>query len=47
MTPKDWIYDDRVDQEIIEVDGKTYHRDADVFDTWFSSSSWPYVTTIR
>ena len=42
--PQDWIYDDRVDQEIIEVDGKTYHRDADVFDTWFSSSSWPYVT---
>ena len=33
-----------MDQEIIEVDGKTYHRDADVFDTWFSSSSWPYVT---
>jgi valyl-tRNA synthetase len=41
----DWIYDDRVDQEIIEVDGKTYHRDPDVFDTWFSSSSWPYATT--
>jgi valyl-tRNA synthetase len=41
----DWIFDTRVDQEIIEVDGKTYHRDADVFDTWFSSSSWPYVTT--
>lgn len=40
----DWIYDDRVDQEIIEVDGKTYHRDPDVFDTWFSSSSWPYAT---
>ncbi|CAN5343109.1 valine--tRNA ligase [soil metagenome] len=41
----DWIYDERVDQEIIEVNGKTYHRDPDVFDTWFSSSSWPYVTT--
>jgi valyl-tRNA synthetase len=41
----DWIYDERVDQEIIEVDGKTYHRDPDVFDTWFSSSSWPYVAT--
>lgn len=40
----DWIYDERVDQEIIEVDGKTYHRDPDVFDTWFSSSSWPYAT---
>lgn len=40
----DWIYDERVEQEIIEVDGKTYHRDPDVFDTWFSSSSWPYST---
>lgn len=40
----DWIYDERVDQEIIEVDGKTYRRDPDVFDTWFSSSSWPYAT---
>jgi valyl-tRNA synthetase len=42
--PDDWIYDERIDQEIIEVDGKTYRRDPDVFDTWFSSSSWPYVT---
>lgn len=40
----DWIYDERVDQEIIEKDGKTYRRDQDVFDTWFSSSSWPYAT---
>ncbi|HVX24576.1 MAG TPA: valine--tRNA ligase, partial [Candidatus Saccharimonadales bacterium] len=40
----DWIYDERVDQEILEIDGKTYHRDPDVFDTWFSSSSWPYAT---
>jgi len=40
----DWIYDEHVNQEIIEVNGKTYRRDPDVFDTWFSSSSWPYVT---
>ena len=40
----DWIYDERVKEEIITVDGKTYHRDADVFDTWFSSSSWPFAT---
>lgn len=40
----DWIFNDSVDQEIIEVDGKTYRRDPDVFDTWFSSSSWPYAT---
>jgi valyl-tRNA synthetase len=42
--PSDWIFDDRVDQEFIEIDGKTYHRDPDVFDTWFSSSQWPYAT---
>jgi valyl-tRNA synthetase len=40
----DWIYDERVDQEILQIDGKTYRRDPDVFDTWFSSSSWPYAT---
>ncbi len=40
----DWIYDDRVSEELIQVDGKTYRRDPDVFDTWFSSSSWPYAT---
>jgi len=42
--PDDWIYDERVHEEIISVDGKTYRRDADVLDTWFSSSSWPYAT---
>ncbi len=42
--PDDWIFDTRVDQATIEVHGKTYRRDPDVFDTWFSSSSWPYVT---
>ena len=42
--PTDWIYNEQVTEEIITVDGKTYHRDPDVFDTWFSSSSWPYAT---
>ena len=42
--PEDWIFDTRVDEEIIEVDGHKYRRDPDVFDTWFSSSSWPYAT---
>ena len=42
--PGDWIFDQRVDQEIITQNNKTYRRDTDVFDTWFSSSSWPYVT---
>ncbi|MCA9343155.1 valine--tRNA ligase [Candidatus Saccharibacteria bacterium] len=41
---QDWIFDTRVKQETIEVNGKTYRRDPDVFDTWFSSSSWPYAT---
>lgn len=41
----DWIYDDAdLANEIIQKDGKTYRRDPDVFDTWFSSSSWPYAT---
>lgn len=42
--PEDWIFDERVGEETIQVNGKTYHRDPDVFDTWFSSSSWPYAT---
>lgn len=40
----DWIFDERTDQELLKIDGKTYRRDPDVFDTWFSSSSWPYAT---
>ncbi|HTE57413.1 MAG TPA: valine--tRNA ligase [Verrucomicrobiae bacterium] len=42
--PDEWVYDERVEEELIEVDGKRYRRDPDVFDTWFSSSSWPYAT---
>jgi valyl-tRNA synthetase len=42
--PDDWIYDERVGEELLVIDGKTYRRDPDVFDTWFSSSSWPYAT---
>ena len=42
--PTDWIYNEQVTEEILTIDGKTYHRDPDVFDTWFSSSSWPYAT---
>lgn len=41
----DWIFDTRVDQPEIEVDGKTYKREEDTFDTWFSSGQWPFVTT--
>lgn len=42
--PEDWIFDERVNEGVLEINGKTYRRDADVFDTWFSSSSWPYAT---
>ncbi len=42
--PSDWIFDTHVDQETIQVKGKTYRRDNDTFDTWFSSSQWPYIT---
>ena len=42
--PDEWIFDERVDQEIIERGGEKFHRDPDVFDTWFSSGQWPYVT---
>lgn len=41
----DWIFATEVDHETIERDGKTYRRDPDVFDTWFSSGQWPYITT--
>jgi valyl-tRNA synthetase len=37
-------FNDQVDKETIEIDGEVYNRDPDVFDTWFSSSSWPYAT---
>jgi valyl-tRNA synthetase len=41
----DWIFDDRVENATIEVDGKTYRREEDTFDTWFSSGQWPFITT--
>ena len=40
----DWIFDERVHEETISIGDKTYRRDPDVFDTWFSSGSWPYAT---
>lgn len=42
---EDWIFDTQVDQPIIEVNGKTYRREEDTFDTWFSSGQWPFTTT--
>lgn len=43
--PNDWVFDTRVEQTEIIVDGKTYRRDEDTFDTWFSSGQWPFITT--
>jgi valyl-tRNA synthetase len=43
--PDDWIFDDRVDEPTIVVNGTTYKREEDTFDTWFSSGQWPFITT--
>lgn len=43
--PDDWIFDERVDETHITVDGKTYRREEDTFDTWFTSGQWPFITT--
>lgn len=43
--PSEWIFDSRVDQPTIDVDGTTYTREEDTFDTWFSSGQWPFITT--
>lgn len=42
--PDDWVFDDRVDEEIV-VNDTTYRREEDTFDTWFSSGQWPFITT--
>lgn len=43
--PDDWIFDERVQEEKIVVNGTTYIREEDTFDTWFSSGQWPFITT--
>lgn len=43
--PSDWIFDDRIEEKTIVVNGTTYNREEDTFDTWFSSGQWPFVTT--
>lgn len=43
--PNDWIFDTRINQELIEIGDKTYRREEDTFDTWFSSGQWPFITT--
>lgn len=43
--PQDWVFDERVDEETITVNGATYRREEDTFDTWFSSGQWPFIVT--
>lgn len=45
QNPDEWIFNDRVDEKEIVVDGTTYRREEDTFDTWFSSGQWPFITT--
>lgn len=41
----DWIFDTSVQNKQIVFNGKTYQREEDTFDTWFSSGQWPFITT--
>jgi valyl-tRNA synthetase len=43
--PSDWLFDERVTESQIVVNGTTYKRDEDTFDTWFSSGQWAFITT--
>ena len=43
--PNDWIFNTKVTEKTITVDNKTYTREEDTFDTWFSSGQWPFITT--
>ena len=43
--PKDWIFDTHTNEQSIVVNGTTYIREEDTFDTWFSSGQWPYIVT--
>ena len=41
----DWIFSEDVDEKTLTINGKTYRREEDTFDTWFSSGQWPFITT--
>ena len=43
--PSDWIFNTAIDEPTIVVNGATYAREEDTFDTWFSSGQWPFITT--
>jgi valyl-tRNA synthetase len=38
----EWVYDESEEDEI-KLKGKIYKRDADTFDTWMSSTQFPYL----
>lgn len=42
--PDDWVFDDRDERDEFSRDGSTYRPDPDVFDTWWSSGHWPWVS---
>ena len=39
----DWIFNDQVQEDVFTINGQTYRRDPDVFDTWWSSGQWPFA----
>lgn len=41
----DWIFSEEVEKKTLTLNGKTYRREEDTFDTWFSSGQWPFITT--
>lgn len=43
--PTKWIFDERVHLKTIQLNGATYKREEDTFDTWFSSGQWPFIVT--
>lgn len=43
--PSDWIFNTKVNEKEIVVNGTTYRREEDTLDTWFSSGQWPFITT--
>lgn len=43
--PDEWIFDERVDNQKLEINGKIYRREEDTFDTWFSSGQLPFIAT--
>ena len=41
--PSDWIFCPQTKEKEIIKDGQKYRLDQDVFDTWWSSSQWPFA----